>query len=381
MSYRTSFFPAIVIALLFAAPAQSTDITYADKTTGSTFTAADAQEIKTAVNSKADSTELTAAQAEIDTNTAKISFDSTSSTRLANTSGSNTGDQLAAGVTIADAGTIIVATEVEAALQENRTAINLNTAKITGAVVATGFNGNLATTDDTPQEIAQALDDLSVSGSMQYPGAGIPSSSGTAWDTSYTVTTLKDAMQAEDWVFSGAVDISSASSVSLVVIAFEGATADEYETSFSMADPTADRTISGGDFDMRIPKSTSVNSDGTIPDAIEFVIDGGGSAITTGVKGFLEIPWAGVIDRVTTFCDQSGSVVLDVWLDSYTNYPPTIADTITAAAKPTLSSATKAQDATLTGWTTAITAGDIVGFNVDSATTVERCTISLKVSR
>ena len=80
-------------------------------------------------------------------------------------------------------------------------------------------------------------------------------------------------------------------------------------------------------------------------------------------------------------CDQSGSIVVDVWKDTYANYPPTVADTITASAKPTVSTATKGQVTTLTGWTTSITAGDIIGFNVDSATTVQRCTISLKVTK
>jgi hypothetical protein len=133
------------------------------------------------------------------------------------------------------------------------------------------------------------------------------------------------------------------------------------------------RTIAGTSFDG--------SADITISDAIEYVIDGGGSAITTGVKGFLEIPYAATINQATVLCDQSGSIVVDVWKDTYANYPPTVADTITASAKPTVSTATKAQDATLTGWTTAITSGDIIGFNVDSATTVERCTISLKVAR
>ena len=42
----------------------------------------------------------------ITANTAKVSFDSTSSTRLANTSGTNTGDQVGDGVTITGAGTV-----------------------------------------------------------------------------------------------------------------------------------------------------------------------------------------------------------------------------------------------------------------------------------
>jgi len=114
---------------------------------------------------------------------------------------------------------------------------------------------------------------------------------------------------------------------------------------------------------------------------LTFIIDGGGSAITTGIKGYLEIPFACTITQVTTLADQSGSIVVDIWKDTYANFPPTDADSITASAPPTLSGAAKAQDSTLTGWTTAISAGDILAFNVDSITTCERVTISLRCTK
>jgi hypothetical protein len=112
---------------------------------------------------------------------------------------------------------------------------------------------------------------------------------------------------------------------------------------------------------------------------INFIIDGGGSAITTGTKGMLIVDRACTIQQVTLLADQSGSIVVDIWKDTYANHPPTNADSICASAKPTISSATKSQDATLTGWTTSISAGDILRFNVDSITTIQRCTVSLKV--
>lgn len=115
--------------------------------------------------------------------------------------------------------------------------------------------------------------------------------------------------------------------------------------------------------------------------AINFVIDGGGSAITTGEKGFVQIPFNCTIEEVTLLADQSGSIVVDIWKDTYANFPATDADSITASAVPTISSATKSQDSTLTGWTTSITAGDHLAFNVDSATTVERVTVVLQVKR
>jgi hypothetical protein len=110
---------------------------------------------------------------------------------------------------------------------------------------------------------------------------------------------------------------------------------------------------------------------------VGIVIDGGGSAITTGVKGYIQVPIGGTITAVRMLADQSGSIVVDVWKDTYANYPPTDADSITAAAPPTISSAIKSEDTTLTGWTTSITAGDILGFNVDSATTVTRVTLQI----
>jgi len=112
---------------------------------------------------------------------------------------------------------------------------------------------------------------------------------------------------------------------------------------------------------------------------LTFVIDGGGSEITTGEKGHLEIPFKCEIERVTLLADVSGSIVIDIWKDTYANFPPTDADTICGGNEPELDGAQKYQDATLTDWTKSIAAGDILAFNVDSVATVTRVTISLKV--
>jgi hypothetical protein len=114
---------------------------------------------------------------------------------------------------------------------------------------------------------------------------------------------------------------------------------------------------------------------------VGITIDGGGSAITTGLKGFVRVPYAGTITKATLLADQSGTIVIDVWKDTYANAPPTDADSITASAPPTLSSATKSEDGTLTGWTTAVTAGDVLAFSVDSAATVTRVTLLLEITK
>jgi hypothetical protein len=136
-----------------------------------------------------------------------------------------------------------------------------------------------------------------------------------------------------------------------------------------------------------IPIDLPTEVTGIIPSAnlpprtgsISLIIDGGSAVITTGLKGYLEIPFACTIQAVTLLADQTGSIVIDIWKDTYVNYPPVVGDTITAAAKPTITTAIKSQDTTLTGWTTAITAGDILAFNVNSAAVVTKVTLSLKI--
>lgn len=109
------------------------------------------------------------------------------------------------------------------------------------------------------------------------------------------------------------------------------------------------------------------------------VISGGGSAPSTGIYADVVVPFSGTITQVQMFADQTGSIVVDLWKDTYANYPPTIADSIVASAKPTLSSAIKSTDSTLTGWNTTVTAGDIIRINIDSASTLTRVSLVLVI--
>ena len=110
-------------------------------------------------------------------------------------------------------------------------------------------------------------------------------------------------------------------------------------------------------------------------------IDGNGSVPSTGIIARLSVPKPLTITQVTLLADVSGSIVLDIWKDSFANYPPTVADTITASAKPTLSGAIKSQDGTLTGWTTSLNSGDTIFVKIDSIATITYCTMMLKVKQ
>lgn len=115
--------------------------------------------------------------------------------------------------------------------------------------------------------------------------------------------------------------------------------------------------------------------------APHFIMDGGGSALTTGIKGDMYFPFACTIIGWTLLgYDTAGAIVIDLWLDTYANYPPTVADTITASAKPTITaSGVKGQSSTLTGWTTAIAAGQSLRVNIDSVATLTRVSLILEV--
>lgn len=113
--------------------------------------------------------------------------------------------------------------------------------------------------------------------------------------------------------------------------------------------------------------------------AIPLVIDGGGVAITTGTKFAFSVPFACTIVGYDLFGDQTGSIVIDLKKATYSGYPTTA--TITASAKPTLSSARKATSTTLTGWTTAVAAGDVIEVVVDSVTALLIATLVLKVRK
>lgn len=110
-------------------------------------------------------------------------------------------------------------------------------------------------------------------------------------------------------------------------------------------------------------------------------LDGGGATLVVGQKAYLYAPYACTITAVTMLADQSGSAVVDIWKVAYASYPPTISNTITASALPTISSAQKSQDTTLTGWTTSVSAGDTVIFNVNSCTSITKLNVSLTVSK
>ena len=113
---------------------------------------------------------------------------------------------------------------------------------------------------------------------------------------------------------------------------------------------------------------------------VEVVIGDGSTAMATGSKGAIEIPFACDIVAARLFADVAGAIVVDVKKATYAGMPTTAS--ICGAAKPTIAATNqKSEDTTLTGWTVAVAAGSWLEFNVDSVTSIKRVTLSLTVRR
>jgi hypothetical protein len=231
-----------------------------------------------------------------------------------------------------------------------------------GAVIGTRSTVNLIEGSNVSLTVADSTDDDRVNVTVTATGAGTG-----------TVTHTTGALTADQPMFGNAADdakVGTKSGNTNKVVTMGAGTPAENDC----AKWDANGNLVGHG-------SACGTGGGAIAEQIGLTLDGNGTVITTGQKGYTQLSYACTINSWTLLADQAGSIVVDIWKNSYANYPPTDADSITGSAPPTLSSANKATSSTLTGWTTAIDAGDILGFNVDSATAVTRVRLIVKCTR
>lgn len=125
---------------------------------------------------------------------------------------------------------------------------------------------------------------------------------------------------------------------------------------------------------------------------LNFVIEEGGLAIGTGVKGYVEIPFNCQVTQWSILGDgtATSAIVVDVWRTTFAAFAPpttpTAANSIAGTELPTITSGQqKAQDTSITTWSTVdgvvggLIAGDIIAFNVNSNTNFKRVTVVLTV--
>lgn len=102
------------------------------------------------------------------------------------------------------------------------------------------------------------------------------------------------------------------------------------------------------------------------------------ASLEAGLTCFVRVPYAGTIVEWSLVANASCTCVLDVWKAA--GALPTNANSIAASAKPGLTAAAVGGSTTLTGWTTTISAGDVLGFELESLSgTPSEITLVLKV--
>ena len=150
----------------------------------------------------------------------------------------------------------------------------------------------------------------------------------------------------------------------------------------SVASGTAPTSGTVSYFDANLDRLSgpTIASFGTVTFSIRIDGDGTGAAVTTGNKGFmLTAPFDFTLTGFSLFGDQIGSISIDLWVQAFASYPPTIGETITGAAKPALTNAIAAQVTDLNGWTsTAVAKGDVFFLNVDNVAVLTWVVLELR---
>jgi len=121
------------------------------------------------------------------------------------------------------------------------------------------------------------------------------------------------------------------------------------------------------------------SSGGLTKDIIGVTVDGGGSVVSTGSKGYKVIQEACTITGWTILGKEAGSVVIDIKKSTYAGFPTT--SSIAGTEKPTLSSSQKNQDLALSTWTTSLAEGDILEFIIDSASALTRFNLFIHITK
>jgi hypothetical protein len=108
-------------------------------------------------------------------------------------------------------------------------------------------------------------------------------------------------------------------------------------------------------------------------------MDGGGSVLETGPRPAIDMPNVALtLKRGRLLADVSGSIKVDIFVDSYANHPPVNADSICTGHELEIAGGVKDEDQTLTGWTTTMAARDVMRVNIDEVTTITQCTVTLE---
>lgn len=109
--------------------------------------------------------------------------------------------------------------------------------------------------------------------------------------------------------------------------------------------------------------------------------DGQGGVVLVGTRSYARIPKAGTITGWSIVAEGTNpTCTVDVWKTGSGASLPNSGSSITAAAKPALSSGNATLSSTLTNWTASFAANDIFAFNVSASSAATKINFVLKVT-
>jgi hypothetical protein len=120
-----------------------------------------------------------------------------------------------------------------------------------------------------------------------------------------------------------------------------------------------------------LPTNTRIRSFGTT------FGDTTASALTAGSVVYFTIPYTCTISAWNITVD-AGTVTFDVWKISTGTAIPTVSNSITAAALPSLASGTVNHSTTLTAWTKSVATNDIIGIQLKTVATAKYAELDIE---
>ena len=231
--------------------------------------------------------------------------------------------------------------------QQNNNANQTGVAILLNLVQA--VNGLNQTESAGGVNIVTALDAINTTLGMS--GGGVTSVSGTA----HRITSTGGLAPVIDI----AGDYVGQSSITTVGTLTSGATGAGFTIALSTSTITGTLAATNIDANVKVRAITFNKGDGTAVPA-------------TGFSGSVTVPYSGTITKWDITADQSGSAVMDIKRSG--------TSIVGTGNQPTLSGAQSA-NAAPSGWTSvAVTAGDVISANLNSATTVQFINVVLEVT-
>ena len=120
-----------------------------------------------------------------------------------------------------------------------------------------------------------------------------------------------------------------------------------------------------------------------ITQLIGTTVDGSGGVVTQGNKGYMKIPYACTITGWTVISNTTGNqtITFDIWR-SNAGIPTSSAQSLVpSGTKPFLNNTQLQNSANVTGWNTALAAGDYLVFRVDVATILSWAVLQINITR